>query len=53
MRWIKKLVELTIVDISSMISLLTKTEPIKACSASMLDGCLLFIEFLMDLISFI
>ena len=34
----KNFPELTILDISSMISLLTKTDPIKDCSASIFEG---------------
>ena len=41
--------ELIIVDISSKISLFTNIDPNKACSASILDGCLLS-EFKIDFV---
>ena len=34
------MLELTIVDTSSIISLLTRIEPNSACSASKFEGCL-------------
>ena len=43
--------EFMIVDISSIISLLTKIDPIKACSASRLEGCLSFMFFDRDIFS--
>jgi hypothetical protein len=37
----KNILGFTIVETSSIISLLTNIDPIRACSASMLAGCLL------------